>query len=128
MLNCFLEDTMKISANNPCSFKYPLLQLVHTGPTATPTFNNSVYTLIEVDGQIEKYIEGDNSMTPLMIQLIRDLAEAGVTVQHYSKYNGSGGPGFLLRHGILFRRADNLENPPETAALAVEMPTYVTRA
>lgn len=76
---------------------------------------------IDIGGEITKYLQVDECsvrirpgsgmladgivwMTPLLQQLIADLAQNSLTVETVGSYNGSAGPSHILRHGALFER------------------------
>jgi len=104
---------LKLSPDNPLPFAQPFLELTLGGEQLENVAPKGFLCLIDVGGQIEKYITKKNTPTRRLIDLCKSFAKAGVVVKTYTRYNGSAGPHAILRNGALFYRMDAFENPPE---------------
>jgi hypothetical protein len=110
--------------NTAPSFQQPFLELIVKGEQARNFFNTPMY-LIDVEGKIELYIDDDRSPTPLLIELCDKLAKAGILVTEFKGYEGSAGPHFILRNGVLFHRTMSIEEPSDDVlAYAPRIPKY----
>ncbi len=104
---------MSGNSDNPSPFKQPFLVLNLKGDkheALSCSDHSTAY--IDVDGQIEKYITGDNTPTDLLVELCKAFAKSGAVVASFGRYLGSAGPNMLLRNGVLFVRHRAIQEPP----------------
>jgi hypothetical protein len=103
---------LTLSKDNPSPFIQPFLELQLKGDGAKRLSPGGML-LIDVGGEIEKYITDDHEPTELLVDLCRGFAKAGAVVSVFNRYRGSAGPHIIMRHGALFYRMIDVENPPE---------------
>ncbi len=112
---------LKIDRNNPGPFRYPLLSLLFKdGGT-----RNSLRWLIDVDGRIDLYLQGFDTLhrgdeegedltkyaTSLLQELLEKVKAAGYDIKAVQTYTGSFGASHILRNGALFRRLGRVDLP-----------------
>lgn len=108
---------LPLSSDNPSPFVQPFLVLGirEKDSQERPTWH------VDIGGDITKYLVVDELtarvkpdcnmlqggiiwMTPLLRQLIDDLATNGLHVEYVGSYHGSAGPSHFLRNGAFFER------------------------
>lgn len=121
----FPPQNLELSDDNPSPFIQPFLELIVGGPRLKELGLDTVSWLVEVDGQIGKYITKGNASTKLLNQLCESLANAGIMVKGFDRYKGSAGPHVVLLNGALFYRMSAIERvPPEVWAYKFRPPVY----
>ncbi len=116
-----MSDVGKLFAVNPVPFKQPFLVL-----QMTPTRTTEGEWMVDVGGKINMYLTPRKDTppksevsdlvletTPLLKELCRELKRQGYPVYAVRTYKGSGGPGYILRHGAFFKRMEAGRDVPE---------------
>lgn len=100
---------------NPSPFKQPFLVISFKDRKVHKDIADGWH--VDVDGQLEKYIEGYehtiafappanrlDRATPLMRSIVEYFASRGMEIRAIAGYRGSAGPSHILRNGAFFER------------------------
>lgn len=110
------QKELPLQNDNPSPFKQPFLVITFKDRKIHGNVADGWH--VDVDGQIEKYLEGFtertlewcppfNKMdraTPLLRSILEYFAGRGMEIIRVATYAGSAGPSHILRNGAFFER------------------------